>query len=205
VKIKILWHSLTLHLYYSLRKTIDRYRFSLDNLNNKTHEIIRSIGNTELVRNTCSFWDIFSLFLYYYLRSLFDFSWISAWNIKIATQKIISLESFYSTLVYVLLLAYMVSQVLAVMLLTNKVVDLYLSNFDIFQLSINLQEAIRLVMWCVTTAFCAGYLRIIRIFSHDYTLVCGGTAKRHHVSYDRVRQSAANTLFATDEDRDKIY
>jgi hypothetical protein len=203
MKIEILWHSLTLHVYYFLRKAIDRSRFLLGNLSNKTHEIIRSIVNTELAKNTWSLWDLFSLFLYYFLRNLFDFSWISRQNIKIVIRKIISLENLNSNLTYMLLLTYLVSKILAIVLLMNKVVDVCLNNFDIMRLSINLPGAILLVLWCITTAFCAGYLRIIRIFSHDYTLVCGGTANRHHVSYDRVNQSAASTLFATDRSQDQ--
>ncbi len=118
-------------------------------------------------------------------------------NIKIAIGKIISSKSIYSTLEYMLLLAYMTSKVLAVTLLIIKLVYLYPSIFDNFQVSIDLQEAILFVLWCVTTAFYTRYLIIVRLFSHDRTLVCGATAKLLHVSYDRVQQTTASKFFET--------
>jgi hypothetical protein len=203
VKINILWHSLTLHLYYFLRKIIDISRSSIEKFNQSIHTVIRSIGNTKSFVDTKSLVEFCLLFLYYYLINLFDLSWISIQNIKTVLEKLIFSKSFNSTLEYILLLACLTSKALAVTLLIVKLVYLYPSILDNFHLSLDLHEAILLISWCVTTAFYTRYLIIIRLFSHDYTLVCGGTAKRHPVSYDRVSQSAANMLFAIDESQDK--
>jgi hypothetical protein len=198
MKIDILWHSFILHSCYFSRKSIDSSRIWLRSLSNKADEITRSAIDSKISTTINNWWSLCTLFIYYYLRTLFDFSWISIRNIKIAIGKIIPSKSFNSTLEYSLLLAYMISKVLAVTLLINKLVDLYLSNFDNFQLSINLQEVILFVPCCVTTAFYTRYLIIVRLFSHDHTLVCGGTAKRHPVSYNRVQKTAVSALF---EDR----
>jgi hypothetical protein len=152
------------------------------------HEIIRATIHSKISIDTDKYWSFCTLFLYYYLRTLFDFSWLSIRNFKIAIEQVIPSKSLDSTLEYSLVMAYMISKILAVTLLMTKLVDLYLSDFDIFQLSISLQEAILFVSCCVTTAFYTRYLIIVSI-------LCGGIAPSHPMSYNRAQQIGANALF----------